>query len=299
MSMPEYGSGSVPGAAPTCKNHPDRMTYVRCQRCGEAICPQCTNQAAVGVQCPQCVRGGQAQVRPATTVAGGRVTHGRPIVTLTVIALCVVMFVAQLSLGWDDFTSKLVFAPSRAQDEPYRFLTGAFLHAADGGWLVHILFNMMALWAIGPQLEAALGRWRFIVLYLLAAVGGNVSVLLFSSIEHGSWNVGTLGASGAIFGLFGALVPIIRKVGGDLRSIYGLIGINLVIGFMVPNVSWEGHLGGLVTGLVLGTVFVRAPREKRTLYAIGGSVLLAAVFVGLSLWKFSQFHAFLSQLGLG
>lgn len=299
MSMPQFGSGSAPGAAPSCKNHSDRVTYVRCQRCGDPICPECTNQAAVGVQCPQCVREGSRAVRAKTTMTGAKVTDGRPVVTMTIIGICVVMFVAQLVLGWDKFTSELVFAPSRAQAEPYRFITGAFLHAASGGWLVHILFNMMALWAIGPQLESMLGRWRYIVLYLLAAIGGNVSVLMFSSIQSGTWNVGTLGASGAIFGLFGALVPVIRKVGGDMRSIYGLIGINLVIGFIVPNVSWEGHLGGLITGMALGYLFVRAPKDKRMLYSAGGSVLVFAILAGLSLWKFAQFNAILSSFGIG
>ena len=295
MTSPEYGSTGDAGAPPVCKNHPSQVTYVRCQRCGEPICPQCTNQAAVGVQCPQCVRSGQAQVRQATTVAGGTVRAGRPIITISIIALCVLMFVAQMLPSTSDVTNRFVFAPVVGQDEPWRFLTAAFLHST--GRIFHIAFNMWALWVLGSQLEFILGRWRFITLYILAALGGSAMVLLLAQPDSSSWFTGTLGASGAIFGLFGALIPVARKLGGQMRSIFGLIAINLVIGFVVPGIAWQAHVGGLLVGLILGSVYIRAPREKRTIYAIGGSVLVAALIVGLVVLKYSQVNAVYGVFG--
>ncbi|WP_435299052.1 rhomboid family intramembrane serine protease [Timonella sp. A28] len=283
MSEPQFGSGAQPQNVPVCKNHPDRVTYVRCQRCGDPICPDCTHQAAVGVQCTQCVREGARNIRPQMTIAGGRVRTGRPVATLTFIGLCVVAYVAQMALGWDGFTSKYAFAPARAESEPWRFITGAFLHSPNQ--IFHILLNMAALWIVGSQLEFILGRWRFVTLYLLAAVGGNVMVLLLSAPLSVSWNTPTVGASGAIFGLFGALIPVARKIGAEIRSIYVLIGINVAISFIVPNVSWQGHFGGLIVGLLLSLAYVKAPKENRTKFAVGASVGVALILIAVTLLK--------------
>lgn len=123
---------------------------------------------------------------------------------------------------------------------------------------MHILFNMWALWVIGPALERWLGRTRFIVLYALGGLGGSVLVYLLTPI-----NVPTLGASGAIFALFGATFMLARRLNFDVRWIIGLIVINLVITFIVPSISWQGHIGGLLTGAALGAVFAYAPRSNR------------------------------------
>lgn len=291
--MSENAYGSVPSAAqaPACKNHPNVPTFVRCQRCGEPVCPQCMRTAVVGVQCPQCVNEGAKNVRQPTTITGAKRVTGRPYITYTMIALCVVAFVAQQALGWSDFTSKYVFAPVVGAEEPWRFITSAFLHSQ--GAIYHILFNMAALWAVGSQLEYVLGRWRFITLYLLSAVGGSVAVLLLADPMGDAWVTGVLGASGAIFGLFGALLSVTRKTGQSMQSIYVLIGINLAIGFFVPNISWQGHLGGLVVGAILGAIYIHSPREKRTLYSIGGSVLVAVALVALAVVKYSQVNPLL------
>ena len=171
------------------------------------------------------------------------------------IALNVVMFVAADGRA-AVFSRRCSSGPraSRAYDEYYRLLTSAFLH--DGP--THILFNMWALYVIGPALERWLGRTRFVALYLLSALGGSVLVYLLTPI-----NVPTLGASGAIFGLFGATLVLSRKLNFDMRWIVGLIVINLVITFVVPSISWQGHVGGLLTGAAR-RCGVRATRRART-----------------------------------
>lgn len=248
-------------------------------------------QAAVGVQCPQCVRASHKTVRTPKTITGAEQVHGRPYVTYTIIALCAVVWLLQLVIGWTDFTSKFVFVPFLGVEEPWRFLTSAFLHSDSA--LYHILFNMLALYSVGSQLESILGRWHYLSLYLVSALGGSVAVLLLAQPIEGSWNVPVLGASGAIFGLFGALVPLYRKIGSDLRSLVGLFVVNAAIVFFVPNISWQGHLGGLITGLAMGYIYIWAPKEKRAKYAVGGTILVVLALVALAALKYSQVDSLL------
>lgn len=291
MTQGSYGAPQA-GATPRCKNHPDRITYVGCQRCGQPICPDCSISAAVGMQCSDCVKQGQKQIRTPRTVTGAKMVHGRPVVTISIIVACVIAFALQLALGWDGFTAKFAFAPVLAESEPWRFLTGALLHSPSR--IFHIAFNMYALWVVGSQLEFLLGRWRFIVLYVLSALGGNVMVLLLSSPSDSSWFTATIGASGAVFGLFGALLPVIKRLGGESKSILVIIGLNAVIGFVIPNISWQGHLGGLITGALLALIYVKAPKDKAALYAIVGS---AAMFLILGVAAVLKINAANSMLG--
>lgn len=290
MTQGSYGASQA-GATPRCKNHPDRVTYVGCQRCGQPICPECSISAAVGMQCSDCVKQGQKQVRTPKTVTGAKMVHGRPVITISIMAACAIAFVFQLALGWDGFTAKFAFAPVLAESEPWRFLTGALLHSSSR--IFHIAFNMYALWIVGSQLEFLLGRWRFIVLYVLSALGGNVMVLLLASPTDGSWFTPTIGASGAVFGLFGALLPVIKRIGGESRSILIIIGLNVVIGFVIPNISWQGHLGGLLTGALLAWVYVKAPRDRASLYAIAGSVLMLVILGLAAVWKINSANSLL------
>lgn len=285
MTEPQFGSNTQPNQAPVCKNHSSVSTYVRCQRCSEPICPACMVQAGVGVQCPQCVKEGAKAVRVPRTLTGERQVTGRPYVTLTLIGLCVVAWVLQMTLGWERFTSHFVFAPFIGSEEPWRFLTAAFLHSDSA--LYHILFNMLALYSVGSQLEYILGRWHFLGLYILSAFGGSVAVLLLSQPDATSWYVPVLGASGAIFGLFGALIPLYKRIGGEMRGLIGLFAINAAIVFFIPNISWQGHLGGLITGLVLGTLYLRTPKEKRLLYSVGGSIAMFVVLLAIAALKYS------------
>ena len=141
---------------------------MRCQRCMRPTCPECQRPAAVGIQCVDCVAEGAKTVRATRTVFGGAVTDGRPVATMTIIGICVAVFLAQQT--GSAFTSRVMFVPALGLEEPWRFLTSAFAH----GSLMHIAFNMDALWVMGTYLEPMLGRARFIAIYLLSAFGGSV-----------------------------------------------------------------------------------------------------------------------------
>lgn len=271
-------------AEPVCPRHPDRVSYVRCQRCDRPTCPACQRQAAVGFQCVDCVREQAAATPVARTALGGPLGgDGRPVVTLSIIGLCVVAFVLQLSPGLG-VTQRLAFAPFYAESQPWRFVTSAFLHQT--GFLPHILFNMLVLYQIGPFLELQLGRLRFLALYLLCAVGGSVGYLLLADPAGAAWITAVVGASGAVFGLFGALLVVNRRLGLDSRGILVLVGINAVIGF-VPglNIAWQAHLGGLVTGVLAAAVIVYAPRARRALLQSTGMVGILLLLVAASLTK--------------
>lgn len=268
---------------PVCPRHPDRISYVRCQRCGRPVCPECQRQAPVGVQCVDCVAEAARGARPTQTVLGGRVHDGRPVVTITIIALCVVSYVLQLAVpGW---TSRWAFSPAAGQVEPYRFLTTAFLHSPSS--IFHILFNMYALWIVGPFLENALGRARYIALYLISAVAGSVGVLLFASPVTDAWYVAAVGASGAVFGLFGAVLVVLRRLGRNAQSFLVIIGLNLVIGFVIPQIAWQAHVGGLVVGAGLGAAYAYSPTSRRREAGIVATVVAAVLVVGLAMVKYA------------
>lgn len=267
--MTQPGPPLEPGV-PVCPRHPDRESYVRCQRCGRPVCPQCQRPAAVGVHCVDCVRESAAGGREARTTFGGRPGDGRPVVTWVIIGLNVLAYLAQRASG--TVTYDLGFAPVLAADEPWRFLTAAFLHSP--AVVFHILFNMYALWLIGPYLEAQLGRARFAVLYLLAAFGGSVGYLLLADPR-----TLTVGASGAVFGLFGALVVVQRRLGRELGQILAVIALNTVLGFVVAGIAWQAHLGGLVTGAVAAAVLAYVPRHQRTAFQVIGLLAVTGLLV--------------------
>lgn len=283
MSTPSTPPGAADQTVPTCPRHPDRVSYVRCQRCGRPACPECSVQASVGVQCVDCVREAQRTAPVHRTALGAPLRTGRPVVTYTIIALCLISYVLQLSV--DGWTGRLAFSPYTGELEPWRFVTAAFLHSTQ---IFHVALNMYALWIVGPYLENLLGRARFISLYLLSAIGGHVAVVLLADPLSASWFTGTVGASGAVFGLFGAIFVVMRRMGQEARGMLVIIGLNLVVGFVVPNISWQGHLGGLVTGAVLGAAYAFAPRERRTLVSIVATVAVAVLLVGAVLLRYSQ-----------
>jgi membrane associated rhomboid family serine protease len=281
---PGGGPGGPAAAEPVCPRHPDRVAYVRCQRCERPVCPQCQRPAAVGVQCVDCVRAQAKGQRTARTAFGGRVTDTRPVVTIGIIGLCVLAFLAQRAVP--DFTDRFDFYPPEALAEPYRFLTSAFLHSPS--FLLHIVFNMYALWIVGPQLEYLFGRVRFAALYLAAAVGGSVGYLVLvpaSAAADSAWVNGAVGASGAIFGLFGAFFVVTRRLGRDSTGILGVIVINGALGFIPGlNIAWQAHLGGLLTGAAVAAVLVLTPKERRAVLQPAGLVavvVLLAVLVAV------------------
>jgi membrane associated rhomboid family serine protease len=281
MSIP-----SAPQAVPTCYRHPDRATYVRCTRCNRPICPECMRDAAVGHQCAECVRDGAKTVRQARTVAGAPQKRNTPVVTYTLIAINVAMFV--LDTASRTMQSELVLSsPAVADGDLYRLLTSAFMHYG----ITHLLFNMYALFVVGPPLEVWLGRLRFSALYLLSALGGSVLVYLLSPL-----NAATAGASGAVFGLFGASFVVGKRLNLDVRWVVGLIAINLAFTFVIPllggqNISWEGHVGGLVTGAVVAAAYAYAPRERRTLIHISATIVILVLFAALTWWRTTELLA--------
>jgi len=267
---------------PVCPRHPDRVSYVRCQRCGRPTCPECQQPAAVGIQCVDCVREGQKSMRMPRTQFGAKVTPGgRPAVTMTIIGICVAVWLMQRASP--TLSAALEFWPPAARTEPWRFLTSAFEHSP--GQLLHILFNMYALWVMGSYLEPMLGRLRFAALYLICAIGGSVGYLWLTSpqldpVAGVYYWVPVVGASGAVFGLFGALLVLNRHLGRSSGPIIGVIAINAVIGFVVPGIAWQAHLGGLLTGIALAAVITTtAPQNRRRLQlpAITAVLVLLAV----------------------
>lgn len=270
---------------PVCPRHPDRPSYVRCQRCGRPACPDCQRAAAVGFQCVDCVNEVKRTTPAVKTVYGGAVATGKPLVTFGIIALCAVMYVLQWVVPGEWIFQNLAFAnvfatPEFGEFEPWRMLTAAFLHSQ--GFILHIVLNMYMLWIFGQALEPLLGRVRFLALYLISAIGGSVGYLLLTpGYTPGAPLAGVVGASGAIFGLFGAMLLVQRQRGGDTRQLWILIAINGVIGFVVPQIAWQAHLGGLITGALCAAVIAYTPRGKRQglLHAAG----LAGVLVLLIL----------------
>ncbi|MDO5495702.1 MAG: rhomboid family intramembrane serine protease, partial [bacterium] len=156
------------------------------------------------------------------------------------------------------------FVPVLGETQPWRFLTSAFLHV--GIW--HIFLNMYAMYLVGPTLETILGRARYLTLWVLSAIGGSVAVLALADPEGRSWFTPVAGASGAVFGLFGALALAMRRMKRSDSQILVIIGINVVLGFVIPGISWQGHLGGLVVGAALAGAYLFAPKERRTVVAV-------------------------------
>lgn len=294
--MPPYaGEPGMPSAVPpACPRHPDRLSRVSCQRCGRPACPACLREAPVGYQCVDCVAEAARSMPVQRTSLGlPAPSDGRPLVTYTIIGICVALYAAQLISP--AVTSELAFAPFLGWSEPWRALSAAFLHSPS--MVLHIALNMLFLYQIGPMLELTLGRARFLALYVLSALGGSAGVVLLASAPtrvlggaaeaaaYQSWVTGVVGASGAVFGLFGALVLINRSFGRSSAPLYVVLAVNLVIGFL-PGISWQTHLGGLVTGVaVAGAILAtRAPERRRWQWPL--LALILAVLIGACVAKY-------------
>ena len=267
-----------------CYRHPDRQSFVLCQRCLRTICPECQTPAAVGVVCPECLAEQKKSQSPAQRRAERRwsrpralaVSDGRPLVTYAIVGITALVYLLQLIPGSPvqqllAFNSLYVAPAFGTPFQPWRLITVLVVH----GGFFHLGLNMLAVWMIGRSLEPLLGRWRFLALYLLGGVGGSVGVAL---IAPGIWVVG---ASGAVFGLLGALLVIGRHIGANISGILIVLGINLVIGF-IPGfqVAWQAHLGGLAIGALIGLIYARTRSVRRRALQVW---LLIAVAVGLGL----------------
>ena len=245
--------------------------------------------APVGFQCPECVAGAAASIPQVTTVAGGA-PISKPAVTYTLIGINVAIFALQFAVGVNAVAGDWGMWPVgiAVGGEWWRLVTAAFLH----GSILHVAFNMYVLFALGPTLERILGHGRYLTLYLLAALGGGVASYVFSDIRTVS-----VGASGAIFGLMGALVVAGRRLRYDITQVLILLGINVVIGFVSPGVDWRAHLGGLVTGAVVAAIMVFPEKRHRTAIQAGGLVAVVLVLAALAMWRTAQIQDLLAPLG--
>ena len=307
MTAPDQGLPPGPDnppaqdTPPACYRHPARETWVSCVRCGRYACPDCLRQAAVGQQCVECVHGAEQGTRRPRTAFGGRpVTTAA--VTWALVAINVVLFLVELAKpalanDWGLIGYALFSTNGKLQGiaagQWYRLITSAFLPPATGlGGLgfMDILFNMWALIAVGPSLEQLLGRIRFLAVYLLSAIGGGVAFFLI-----GPSNVLALGASGAIFGLFGAWFVVARKLRLDVRGIVTIIAINLVFSLLYRStIAWQDHVGGLIVGALTTAAFAYAPRRNRTVVQVAAAIAVLAILVVIVILRS---HALTSQLG--
>ena len=230
-----------------CYRHPDRETGVSCSECGRGLCPDCMRFAPVGIRCPEHAGEAQGAKRVIQGVQKRTATVGGGVVTKALVALNVGIYLAQLAQGasvnansGSIFENGALYGPLVAQGDWWRLITAAFLHYGP----IHLGMNMLAVWWFGRALEDALGPVRFILLYLVSGLAGSAGALLASPTAV------TVGASGAIFGLMGAAVVVMRNRGiNPMESGLGVwLGINLVFTFAIPGISIGGHLGGLIGG---------------------------------------------------
>lgn len=263
----------------TCYRHPDRPTALGCSRCGRPICPNCMSDAPVGFHCPDCVKDASRGQRRATTVVGAPATQRPPAITYGIIALCTLVLLVQMAdpavtARFGMIGSSTVTGEGVAHGQVYRLLTAALLHES----LIHLLFNMLALYFVGTALEPVLGRGRFLGLYVLSAIGGSAGSMLAHPV-----NTLSVGASGAVFGLFGAYLVVSHRLRRDTGPIVGLIAVNAVLGFVIPRVDWQAHVGGLVVGTLCAVALVVAPRGQRTVVQVLAGVGLLVISLALVL----------------
>ena len=261
-----------PPDTPRCYRHPGQATALRCSRCDKPICGFCSRESPVGQRCPKCISG-----RAATRVVTARsLSTGITPAVLTIIAVSVVAYLMQRRS--QQFTFSYAHLPELVRlGEWWRVITAAFLHSSSS--VLHILFNMYALYLFGPRLERQVGAISFVGLYLSSAIAGGAAFQYLSD----SWAVG---ASGAIFGLFGAVLvgtfPLRGTYHGaaQFRQLILLLAINLALPLLVPGIAWEAHVGGLVMGMIVAALWQRLPPTPRT------PLTRAAVVYGLGLAAF-------------
>jgi membrane associated rhomboid family serine protease len=267
----------------TCYRHPNRETGVSCSNCGRPICPDCMTPTSVGMRCPECAK-------QRTKVHTIRSMATEPRVTYALIAINVVVYLAIQNntlfndlalLGHAQTPFGSVPGLGVAHGEYWRLVTGGFLHAN----VLHIAFNMYLLYVIGQQLELVMGNVRFAALYIAALLAGSAGALVADP------TINTVGASGAVFGLMGAMVIEQRArgldpfAGGIFGSIGGLIVINLVFSFAVSGISIGGHIGGLIGGTIAAWLMTEAIRRRMPSYApllACGLVALVSVAIAIA-----------------
>lgn len=288
MTMPPY----TPPQAAVCYRHPDRPTGLSCSRCGRSACPECLRPAAVGQHCVDCLRNDGIQQSTATTprrrwssaVAGDTpyVTYALIVINLIVFGLCVaeagITNPGNAALMADGSLVKGIVG----EGEYWRLLTSGFLHFS----VMHVAVNMISLYIIGRDLERALGTYRYLAVYLISLLGGSAAVMLFEAD-----NVQTAGASGAIYGLIGAMLVIVLKARVPATPVLVIIGFNVVLSVSLPGISLMAHLGGLAFGVAAtaaivylpGLVLPRARLDAASANRVAWAALVTLLVVALGL----------------
>lgn len=303
MTQPSDGQAAT--GVPTCYRHPDRETWIRCQRCDKPICPDCMRDAAVGFQCPDCVKAANKGSRQNRAMYGGQRSADPRLTSYVLIGINAVVWLAIAATGGgrSRLVELLALRPNGfcAPGDGYIYDIGHpmcvipgsrdYPGFADGGWwepmtsafthveIWHVAMNMFALFIFGPTLEGIIGRVRFLAVYLVSGLASSVMVV-FLSYEYSS----TVGASGALFGLLGALLVTARKA--RLNSQW--LVQNLVIGVVITVVgwrmiSWQGHLGGFLGGMVAAAIIAYAPKSNRSIVQWAGLAVFTVVLLGLAL----------------
>ncbi|CAM3813499.1 rhomboid family intramembrane serine protease [Nocardioides zeicaulis] len=301
MTQPSDGQPAT--GVPTCYRHPGRETWIRCQRCERPICPDCMRDAAVGFQCPHCVEEAQRSSRQNRALHGGRRSGDPRLTSFVLIGINVVVWLAITATGGRSSRlgdvlalmpgGRCLSAGSPGQWYPsvrdaavcsgatggdgswvdgvstgawWQLLTSAFTHVE----VLHLVMNMLALYVLGTATEQILGRARFLAVYLTSALGGSVAVMMFAGPASS-----TVGASGALFGLLGALLVTLLKARMNTQWITQNIAIGVAITVLGWRyISWQAHLGGLVVGALCAAVIAYAPRRNREAYQWAGTALL-------------------------
>ena len=271
-----------------CYRHPDRETYLSCSECGRPICAECMTPAPVGQRCPEHSGRPQGVRRVASGARRSAFEGTGALVTKSLIGLNILVYLITVtqgaginSPGGSLFNKWVLFGPSVANGDWWRLITCAFLHAS----LLHIGFNMYFLWFVGSAVEQALGRGRFLLVYVVSGLAGSAGALVINP------DMPTVGASGAIFGILGAALILERQryyvLGGQAM---GLIVINLILSFVISNISIGGHVGGLIGGGLCTLVLSRFGRGHAAygrlgLPGIAGVVGVGVLSVAVAYWR--------------
>lgn len=261
-----------------CYRHPDRETRVTCSECGRPICEDCMSFAPVGIRCPDHAGAGAPRPSAARTVrqARGRVAGLGAPATVALVAANVLVYLVTVAQGpggmrpgGDWFERGALVGVLVADGDWYRLVTAMFLQAS----VLHLAFNMLALWWLGSIVEQALGTWRYVLLYFASGLAGSAGALLLSGPL-----AFTVGASGAIYGILGALLILEYLSTGSLAGpALTLIVLNLAITLAIPNISIGGHVGGLVGGVLATLALTQVRRVTRSALAGPALVVLVAV----------------------
>ncbi|MCE6997054.1 rhomboid family intramembrane serine protease [Saccharothrix sp. S26] len=272
---------------PVCVRHPDRATGLRCVRCDRPSCPECLREASVGYQCVDCVNQARATARRPRTFVGAEFSQ-RMVVTPVLIAVNVLLFaITAVQAGSVSsnqrsglFEQLVMYTPAvAAGGEWWRLLTSGFLHFGP----LHLALNMIALYVLGRDLEPVFGKLRFAAVYGVSLLGGGIAVYLFGGV----FTV-VAGASGAVYGLMGAMLVAVLRLKLNPGPALGVIALNVVLSFTLPGISLLGHIGGLVIGAALTAGLVYAPAAKRNNYQVAAVAAAVVLLVVLAVVRTGQ-----------